>query len=490
MSLHDQLLADLDDLEDEEDDLEETEEGEAGVEGEDEDDEVQEQDAMEVDLQQLKDDSVKSIAKLAEGAQLRRILERIDHYQSMPERTIVGPVEEDEEYKLIVEANNITAEIDNEIGVIHKFARDHYAPRFPELEQLVQGSLDYARTVKLLGNELDAGQPAIHETLPPATVMVVSVTASTTQGEELSEEALARVIEACDLMLQLQESKEKIYAYVESKMHLLAPNITHICGVSIAAKLLGIAGGLTALSKMPACNILLLGSQKKVATGFSAATNLPHTGHIFYSDVVQGQPPESRRKCARLVAGKLALAARVDAMRESKITGATVGLKLREEIEKKMEKFLEPPPVKNVKALPKPDEAPRKKRGGKRFRKMRDKYAMTRARKAANRMGFGELEEDEFQDEAQVNKVLKEKGSVRVTEQKQKGGAISKRMQKRLQQESGLMTTLRNSSVAGTASVSFTPLQGLEIVTTQAKKAKTDDGKYFSGGMQFVNVQK
>jgi U4/U6 small nuclear ribonucleoprotein PRP31 len=39
---------------------------------------------------------------------------------------------------------------------------------------------------------------------------------------------------------------------------------------------------------------------------------------------------------------------------------------LREEIEKKMERFLEPPPAKAVKALPKPDDAPRKKRGGKR----------------------------------------------------------------------------------------------------------------------------
>ncbi|CAG7728594.1 unnamed protein product, partial [Allacma fusca] len=32
-------------------------------------------------------------------------------------------------------------------------------------------------------------------------------------------------------------------------------------------KLMGIAGGLTKLSKMPACNILVLGSQKKVLGG-------------------------------------------------------------------------------------------------------------------------------------------------------------------------------------------------------------------------------
>ena len=50
---------------------------------------------------------------------------------------------------------------------------------------------------------------------------------------------------------------------------------------------------------------------------------------------------------------------------------------------------------------------------GARFRRMRDKYAMTEARKAANRMGFGELEEDEFQDEALAQKIIKQKGRVR-----------------------------------------------------------------------------
>lgn len=38
-------------------------------------------------------------------------------------------------------------------------------------------------------------------------------------------------------------------------MNVLAPNLSAIVGTAVAAKLLGIAGGLTALAKMPACNI-------------------------------------------------------------------------------------------------------------------------------------------------------------------------------------------------------------------------------------------
>jgi U4/U6 small nuclear ribonucleoprotein PRP31 len=84
-----------------------------------------------------------------------------------------------------------------------------------------------------------------------------------------------------------------------------------------AAKLVGLAGGLTKLSQMPASNVLVLGSQKKNLSGFSKVTMLPHTGYIYYSQIVQDTAPDLRRKAARLVASKSTLAARVDACHES-----------------------------------------------------------------------------------------------------------------------------------------------------------------------------
>jgi U4/U6 small nuclear ribonucleoprotein PRP31 len=89
-------------------------------------------------------------------------------------------------------------------------------------------------------------------------------------------------------------------------MSFIAPNLSLIVGASTAAKLMGIAGGLTNLSKMPACNILLLGQQKRALSGFSAQQVLPHTGYIFHSDVVQNVPADLRKKVARIVAGKAA----------------------------------------------------------------------------------------------------------------------------------------------------------------------------------------
>ena len=69
------------------------------------------------------------------------------------------------------------------------------------------------------------------------------------------------------MAIELNNFKLKIYEYVESRMTFIAPNLSMIVGASTAAKMLGIAGGLTKLSKMPACNVLVLGSQKKTLSG-------------------------------------------------------------------------------------------------------------------------------------------------------------------------------------------------------------------------------
>ena len=43
--------------------------------------------------------------------------------------------------------------------------------------------------------------------------------------------------------------------YVSSRMNMLAPNLSAIVGTTTAAKLLGVAGGLGGIAKMPACNV-------------------------------------------------------------------------------------------------------------------------------------------------------------------------------------------------------------------------------------------
>ena len=105
--------------------------------------------------------------------------------------------------------------------------------------------------------------------------MVVTMTGSSTMGEPLSDETLQKVIEGCDEGLALEEDKRKVchtkltptavhicslacmqmLKFVEGRMNFLAPNLSILLGTDIAAQLVGVAGGLDALSRIPGSNI-------------------------------------------------------------------------------------------------------------------------------------------------------------------------------------------------------------------------------------------
>lgn len=143
------------------------------------------------------------------------------------------------------------------------------------------------------------------------------------------------------------------------------------------------------------CKFNFLGKQKKTLSGFSSSAILPHSGFIFFHPLVQTLPPDIRNKVARTIANKCTLAARVDSLHES--PDGEIGRGLMDQISQKIEKMLEPPPTKSTKALPKPLDKASKKRGGRRARKFKESMGMSDFRRKANRMNFGELQEDVMQ---------------------------------------------------------------------------------------------
>ena len=390
MSLADELLNDFDDGEEDEETLHNEHETKNGI----------KQEPMETDDRDFKVPfpvnakveltCVRQVAKLWDSHKLKEIKEQIEAF-ALSNRTakdLKVPVETDPEYKLIVEANNIFADIDNEIGIIHKFVKDKYSKRFPELESLVVNPLEYLNAVRELGNDVDKikSSDKLSEILTQATIMVVSVTASTTQGTLLSKIELSSIEDACNMAQELNAFKLRIFEYVESRMNFIAPNLSIVVGASTAAKLMGAAGGLTNLAKMPADYIMLVGKQRKAQMGMSQSSMLPHTGFIYYCDIIQETPPDLKMKAARLVSAKAALASRVDSMHGS--PDGEQGQLFREDVEKKLDKLQEPPPVKAIKPLPIPIDTPGKKRGGRRVRKMKERMAITDLRKAQNRQVY------------------------------------------------------------------------------------------------------
>jgi len=95
----------------------------------------------------------------------------------------------------------------------------------------------------------------LNDLLPSAAVMVVSVTASSTSGKPLPPSLLAECLAGCDAVLSLFEARSLILFYVEQRMSVLAPNTCALVGSKIASQLMGLAGGLVSLSRIPANHI-------------------------------------------------------------------------------------------------------------------------------------------------------------------------------------------------------------------------------------------
>lgn len=452
-------------------------------------DELDAEDVQRMDLGGIED--VDSVAKLEGSKRMADILQEIEKYQANPStpEAMSLPAHLNPEYTLIVQANNLSVDVDNEILVVHKFIRDHYAAKFPELEQLVPEPAQYVRAIRVLANTEDPTKADLAGVLPPAVVMSVLITATTTSGQTLTDAQWAAVEKACDLADKLEEARKKIFMYVSSRMNVLAPNLSAIVGTTTAAKLLGVAGGLGPLAKMPSCNVHLLGAQKKIALGFSAYTQRRHTGFVFQSDLIQQTPAEYQLKVQRTVGAKSVLAARMDLERTRR--DGSYGEELREKIEKHIDRLAAPPPAKTTKALPIPNDGPKKRRGGKRARKAKEAYAQTELRKLQNRMAFGEAE-----DEVGAFDQTKGLGMIGVGTGKVRAGMGEAKSRAKLSKANKLRTaTLTRaaqggSSTPGTAtSLTVTPVQGFELTNraAAAQRVKEANERWFaSGNFSFV----
>ena len=87
-------------------------------------------------------------------------------------------------------------------------------------------------------------------------------------------------------------------------MQYIAPNLSEIVGSTAAAQLIAVAGGLESLAAMPACNIQVIGAQRKNLLGFSKAMQKTHLGLFGTMDIVKNAPPDFQTKLVRLLSTK------------------------------------------------------------------------------------------------------------------------------------------------------------------------------------------
>lgn len=269
--------------------------------------------------------------------------------------------------------------------------RELYAPRFPELESLLPDAREYARVVRVLGDDVEGGGEGLREVIGAGGVITVQLAASTSSGRRLDaaeKEALGAVLDAVD---RAETAEGTLLRYVEERAGVIAPNLVGVVGGKVAAQLLGEAGGLDALAMMPSCNVKGLGRVKKdLMGGSSSARRGRHDGFVHGCPRVLALPDKLRSKAGDHIANKVVLAARVDRAGEAR--DGAMGARLGADVDSRFEAWQEPPPARTAKPLPIPGDFKKTHRAGKRARKAKELYGMSELRRAANRVNFAEAE--------------------------------------------------------------------------------------------------
>lgn len=112
-------------------------------------------------------------------------------------------------------------------------------------------------------------------------------------------------------LTELYGSRAMLIEHIDDEMTHIAPNLTNLAGALVAARLMGLAGGLRKLAMMPASRIQILGANRAMFRHLRGAP-APKHGIIFQHPRVHRAPRRLRGRIARAVASKLAIAARID----------------------------------------------------------------------------------------------------------------------------------------------------------------------------------
>lgn len=347
-----------------------------------------------------------------------------------------------EEYKFILTINEISTVINNEIAVFHSLLKSQYKIVFPELESLILNPIDYATIILVIKQDLENIKQ--YETAMKAVVtnekVLVIIMAALHQVKsqfKLNEGDVNKLLECARIVLELDDTLKQLSSFITQKLSKFAPNVSAIVGPITTSQLLIATGSLRQLALTPACNVAALGVKDLSSQTKKTSNKIRQTGYLYHSEIVKFLPDDIVRSSMRIISGKVILAARVDLAKSS--PSGDIGHKFSQEIQQKIDKLLTPPEQVPDKALPLPIDQKSKKRGGKRFRKMKERLQMSELRKAQNKMGFGTQEDsviDAFGEEIGLG-MSKTNGSGRIGEIKintNTGARMSKAMVSRLQQ--------------------------------------------------------
>lgn len=210
-------------------------------------------------------------------------------------------------------------EVDKTANIISSRLREWYGLHFPELTSMVDDNISLAKLI-ISFKSRSAFEADLLEQMgySKAKSKAIETAAKSSRGADLRDEDLSRIIQLAEEAQHLFSLRDKLASHVEKTMRQVAPNVTEIAGATIGARLIARSGGLKKLAVLPASTIQILGAEKALYRALKSGARPPKHGILFQHASVHSAPKWQRGKVARSVAGKIAIAARIDIFRGSK----------------------------------------------------------------------------------------------------------------------------------------------------------------------------
>ncbi|MCK4436108.1 C/D box methylation guide ribonucleoprotein complex aNOP56 subunit, partial [Candidatus Bathyarchaeota archaeon] len=205
-------------------------------------------------------------------------------------------------------------DLDRTINLFMGRVREWYGLHFPELDRIIEKHETYAKLVVDLGERRNFTTANLEEVELREKVAVRLVEAAKRSlGAELRGNDVEQIQTLCRQILEMYSLRHTLQIYADSTVGEVAPNIQALVGSLLAARLIALAGGLERLAKMPSSTIQVLGAEKALFRALKTGAKPPKHGVIFQDTLIHSSKKWQRGKISRALAGKLAIAARVDA---------------------------------------------------------------------------------------------------------------------------------------------------------------------------------
>lgn len=121
-----------------------------------------------------------------------------------------------------------------------------------------------------------------------------------------------RVIALADRITNLAAEEAALRDFIETEAPSIAPNLSAMAGPILAARLISLAGSLESLAKKSSGTIQVLGAEDALFAHLEGHATSPKHGVIYTHEYVRETATDRRGSAARALAGKLAIAARID----------------------------------------------------------------------------------------------------------------------------------------------------------------------------------